>query len=104
MKKTGIAAIGVTAIVLMFGEPAGAQPPTHLGKANASCAGLALSEHAIDDGPGAISGLIAEVKGLATDFGFDNSGQVVSGFARVHAGTHVPGCEEAFFTVLTTGP
>lgn len=71
---------------------------------HASCAGLALSDHAVEDGPGAIAGLVAEVKGAAEAFGFANGGQVVSRFARVHAGTHEPGCEDAFVAVLTEGP
>lgn len=101
------AAVGaaVAVYILAIGGPAAAEAPAaHVGNPKASCAGLALSEHAVNDGPGTIPALIDEVNGAATAFGFDNAGQVISRFAQVHAGTHVPGCEDAFFDILIAGP
>lgn len=103
--KLGIVGAAVAVGILAIAGPAAAEAPAaHVGNPKASCAGLGLSEHAVNEGPGTIPALIDEVKGAATAFGFDNAGQVVSRFARVHAGTHDPGCEEAFFDILTTGP
>ena len=96
------AAVAAAVLVVLF---AGAVPASaEIADEHASCAGLALSEHAVVEGPGAIPAIINEVKGAATAFGFDNAGQVVSRFSQVHAGTHVPGCEVAFEEILVAGP
>lgn len=97
-----IVAVGAAAVALSLGAalPASAD----VANPHSSCAGLALSDHATSDGPGGIADLVNEVKGAADAFGFDNSGQIVNRFAKVHAGTHDPGCEEAFFDILTEGP
>jgi hypothetical protein len=99
--RVSAAALGVVALLLGGAIPASAE----VANPRSSCAGLAISDHAVHDGPGAVAAIINdEVKPAAEAFGFTNSGQVVSGFAQVHAGTHVPGCEDAFFEVLVAGP
>jgi len=86
------------ALIVVFGAvPAQAD----VADEHASCAGLALSDHAVHDGPGAIAAIVDEVRGATTVLGFDNTGQVMSRFAQVHAGTHAPGCEDAFLAILT---
>ena len=91
-----------TAAFLIVGPtyPASADVANH----NASCVGLGISDHAVSDGPGAIQEIVVEVKGAAEFFGFANAGQVLRRFAKEHAGTHDPGCEEAIGEILTTGP
>ena len=71
---------------------------------HASCVGLALSDHAVHDGPGAIAESNAFLRANVGAFGYRNSGQVVSRWAGVHAGTHAPGCEDAILSVLVSGP
>jgi hypothetical protein len=104
MKKTLVCtALGVVA--LLAASPASASAPEpHVGNPEASCTGLALSEHAVNDGAGTIAALVVEAKQLAEAFGFDNLGEVVSRWSQVHAGTHVPGCEDAFVQILLEGP
>lgn len=70
----------------------------------ASCAGLALSDHAVHDGPGAIADSVALLRDVRGIFGFTSNGQVISRWAAAHAGTHAPGCEAALMSVLTGGP
>ena len=70
----------------------------------ASCVGLALSDHAVHDGPGAISQQVAFLRTNLGTFGFRNSGQVVRRWAGVHAGSHVPGCEDAIMDILMPRP
>jgi len=94
---TGIATVGLT-----FGlsSPAAAD----IANANASCPGLGISDHAVNDGPGAISAIVVEIKAAAEFFEFANAGQVVSRFAKEHPGTHDPGCEDAVAAILENGP
>ncbi|WP_077490446.1 hypothetical protein [Sinomonas mesophila] len=95
------AAAGAAALVLLSAVPAAAD----IASPNASCAGLALSDHAVSDGPGAIAFIMnEELKPAAEAFGFSNSGQLISKLVKVHAGTHIPGCEDAFIDILLTGP
>ncbi|MFX1818398.1 hypothetical protein PV768_01255 [Pseudarthrobacter sp. CC4] len=54
--------------------------------------------------PGAVPAIVDEIKAAADYYGFDNAGQVVSRFSQVHAGTHVPGCEDAIGESLVAGP
>lgn len=100
--KRSSAAVAATVLVVLF---AGAAPASaDIANEHAACTGLGISDHAVADGPGAVSGIIKEIKGAAAFYGFDNVGQVVSRFAQVHAGTHVPGCEEAIGEILVAGP
>jgi hypothetical protein len=104
MKKSLIAAVVTAGAIFALASPAAAErPESHTGNPKASCAGLGLSEHAVNDGAGAIAAAIEEVQAAADEFGFDNAGQIVSEFAQVHAGTHVPGCEDAFYAILLQG-
>lgn len=100
--KRASAAVAATTALLLLGlaEPASAD----VANANAACPGLGLSDHAVHDGPGAISGIIADIKGGAEFFGFSNLGQVMSRFAHAHPGTHVPGCEDAITDIFEAGP
>lgn len=70
----------------------------------ASCPGLALSDHAVHDGPGAIADSVAFLRDVRGIFGFTSNGQVISRWAAAHAGTHAPGCEAALMSGLTRGP
>lgn len=71
---------------------------------HASCVGLGLSDHAVQDGPGAIADSVDALRSVTGAFRFRNNGQVISRWAGVHAGTHDPGCEQALLAVLVTGP
>lgn len=70
----------------------------------ASCVGLALSDHAVHDGPGAVADGVALLRSVRGIFGFTSNGQVISRWAAAHAGTHEPGCEAALMSVLTGVP
>lgn len=94
--------VAATATVLSVGAAVPAYADVASGRA--ACTGLGISDHAVNDGPGTVAEIVVEIKGAAEAFGFKNSGQVVSRFSQVHAGTHVPGCEDAIFAILTTGP
>lgn len=101
IKRTSAAAAAAVMVVLFAGAaPASAE----IANAHAACTGLGISDHAVADGPGAIRDIVNEIKAGAAFFGFDNSGQVVSRFAHVHAGTHVPGCEVAIEEIFVAGP
>jgi hypothetical protein len=63
--------------------------------------GLALSDHAVHDGPRAISRMVAF---LRDDLGYRSPGRVVSRWAGVHAGSHDPGCEAALLEILVAAP
>jgi hypothetical protein len=91
-----------TAAALLLGAagPAAAD----IANPHASCVGLALSDHAVNDGPGAIAQQHAWLRANAASFGYGSSGQVVRRWAKVHAGSHDPGCEAAIFEILATGP
>lgn len=100
--KRASAAAAAAVLVVLF---AGAAPASaDIANENAACTGLGISDHAVEEGPGAVPAIISEIKGAAAFFGFDNVGQVVSRFAQVHAGTHVPGCEIAIEEILVAGP
>ena len=100
--KRSSAAVAAAVFVVLF---AGAVPASaEIADAHAACTGLGISDHAVADGPGAVPAIINEVKDAADAYGFDNSGQVVSRFSQVHAGTHVPGCEDASGEILVAGP
>jgi len=100
--KRSSAAVAAAVLAVLF---AGAAPASaEIADEHAACTGLGISDHAVADGPGAVAGIITEIKGAATVYGFDNMGQVVSKFSKVHAGTHVPGCEEAIEDILVAGP
>jgi hypothetical protein len=100
--KRAAASSAAAIFVALF---AGAVPASaEIANANAACTGLGISDHAVADGPGAVAAIINEIKDAADAYRFDNSGQVVSRFAHVHAGTHVPGCEEAIGEILVAGP
>jgi hypothetical protein len=98
--KLAVMPLAVAAVVLGAAGPASAD----IADPHASCVGLALSDHAVSDGPGAISQQMAWLRGNAGSFGYRNPGQVVSRWAAVHAGTHAPGCEEAIVDIVMTGP
>ncbi|RAX44294.1 hypothetical protein DQ354_15865 [Arthrobacter sp. AQ5-06] len=101
IKRTS-AAVAAAVLVVLF---AGAVPASaDIADEHAACTGLGISDHAVTDGPGAIPDIVNEIKGAAASFGFDNAGQIVSRFSQVHAGTHVPGCEEAIVGILVAGP
>lgn len=101
VKRTSAAVSAAVLVVLFTGAvPASAE----IANSHAACTGLGISDHAVMDGPGAVPEIIKEIKGAAADFGFANSGQVVSRFSKVHAGTHAPGCEEAIVEILVAGP
>ncbi|MCO4253808.1 hypothetical protein [Pseudarthrobacter cellobiosi] len=101
IKRTSAAAAAAVFVVLFAGAvPASAD----IADPHAACTGLGISDHAVADGPGAVPAIINEIKGAAAFFGFDNAGQIVSRFSQVHAGTHVPGCEEAIEDILVAGP
>ncbi|WPU10472.1 hypothetical protein [Pseudarthrobacter oxydans] len=103
MNVKRVAASSAAAIFVVLS--AGAVPASaEIANAHAACTGLGISDHAVTDGPGAVSAIVNEIKDAADAFGFDNSGQVVSRFAQVHAGTHVPGCEDAIWEILVAGP
>lgn len=102
MRFTRLSAVLVLGVSPLVAGAAPAQ--AEVADPHSSCAGLALSGHATSDGPGAVAAILVEVKDAADAFGFDSSGQIVSRFANVHAGTHVPGCEDAFYLILTEGP
>jgi hypothetical protein len=96
------AVVAAAAFVILF---AGAVPASaDIADPHAACTGLGISDHAVTDGPGAVPEIINEIKGAADYFGFDNAGQVLSRFSKVHAGTHVPGCEEAIEGIFVAGP
>lgn len=100
MNKTLVTLAAVATGVLAVASPASAERPAPLvGNPNASCVGIALSEHAVNDGPGFVAAEAAQVKAIADAFGFANAGQVVSRFASVRAGTHA-GCEAAIFQII----
>lgn len=100
--KRAAASSAAAALVVLF---AGAVPASaEVANANAACPGLGISDHAVAGGPGAVAVIINEVKAAADDRGFDNSGQVVSRLAKVHPGTHIPGCENAVREILVAGP
>jgi hypothetical protein len=91
-----------TAVTLVMG---GAGPAAaDIANPHASCVGLALSDHAVSDGPGAIAQQHARLRANAASFGYRSSGQVVRRWAKVHAGSHDPGCEAAILEILVTGP
>ena len=96
------ALIAATAAVVSVGLVAPAT--ADVANEHASCPGLALSDHAVHEGGAAIAGTTAWLRANAEDFGFRNSGQIVSRFAKSHPGTHIPGCEEAIVTILLAGP
>ena len=56
----------------------------------ASCVGLALSDHAVHDGPGAIADSVAFLRDVRGTFGFTSNGQVISRWAAADAGTDAP--------------
>jgi hypothetical protein len=102
MNRSTLVLLPAAAAALVLGA---AGPATaDIANPNASCVGLALSDHAVSDGPGAISQQMAWLRGNAGSFGYRNSGQVVRRWAGVHAGSHVPGCEDAIVDILVTGP
>ncbi|MBT2530945.1 hypothetical protein J7E83_02160 [Arthrobacter sp. ISL-48] len=102
IKRTSATVAAAVLVVLYAGAvPASADVANH----HAACTGLGISDHAaVLDGPGAVPDIINELKDAAAFFGFDNSGQVVSRFAKVHAGTHMPGCEDAIEEIFVAGP
>lgn len=101
IKRASAALAATTALVLLgVAAPASAD----VADPHAACPGLALSDHAVHDGPGAISAIIVEVKGGAEFFGFANLGQVMNRLAHVHPGTHEPGCEDAVADIFMAGP
>lgn len=100
--KRAAASSAAAIFVALF---AGLAPATaDIANSQAACTGLGISDHAVNDGPGAVPAIIDEVKGAADESGFDNVGQVISRFSQVHAGTHVPGCEDAIGEILVAGP
>ena len=100
--KRAAASSAAAIFVALF---AGLAPATaDIANSHAACTGLGISDHAANDGPGAVPAIVDEIKAAADYYGFDNSGQVVSRFAQVHAGTHVPGCEDAIGEILVAGP
>jgi hypothetical protein len=100
--KRASAALAATTALLLLGVAAPAS--ADVANPHAACPGLGISDHAVHDGPGAISDIIVEVKAGAEFFGFANAGQVVSRFAHAHPGTHVPGCEDAIEAIFEAGP
>lgn len=101
MKRSSAAVAAAVFVVLFAGvAPAAAD----VANSHAACTGLGISDHAVSDGPGAVAGIVDEIKGAADYFGFDNFGQVISRFSKVHAGTHDPGCERAIEEILVAGP
>lgn len=101
MKISTLVLLPVTAVVALG---AAAPASADVASPQASCVGLALSDHAVHDGPGAIAESNAGLRAHAGAFGYRNSGQVVSRWAAVHAGSHAPGCEDAIMRILLTGP
>lgn len=101
IKRTSAAVAAAVLVVLFTGAvPASAE----IADEHAACTGLGISDHAVADGPGAVPDIINDLKWAAAVSGFNNVGQVVSRFAQVHAGTHVPGCEDAIGEILVAGP
>lgn len=100
--KRASAALAATTALVLFGAAAPAS--ADVANPHAACPGLGISDHAVHDGPGAISDIIVEIKGGAEFFGFANLGQVMSRFAHAHPGTHVPGCEDAVADIFEAGP
>ena len=100
MKISTLVLLPAAALVLGTARPASAD----VASPHASCVGLALSDHAVHDGPGAIAQQQALLRANTGAFGYRNSGQVVSRWAAVHAGSHAPGCEDAIMQILVTGP
>ncbi|GAB5080344.1 hypothetical protein [Arthrobacter sp. AD-310] len=99
-KRVAASSAAATLVALFAGAvPASAD----IANENAACTGLGISDHAVSDGPGAVREIVVEIKAAAEAAGLDNSGQVVSRFAKVHAGTHVPGCEDAIGEILKAG-
>ena len=98
MNRSTLVLIPAAAAALVLGA---AGPATaDVASPHASCVGLALSDHAVSDGPGAIAQQHARLRANAGSFGYRNTGQVVRRWAAVHAGTHDPGCELALFEIL----
>ena len=97
-------AVAVAAVTTSLSLTSATPAVPDVANPRASCVGLSLSDHAVNDRPGAIAETAAWLRDNADGFGFRNSGQIVSRFAKVHAGSHMPGCEEAIVGVLLTGP
>ena len=104
MKRFVPSAVAVAAVTASLSVTSAAPASADVADPHSSCVGLTLSDHAVNDGPRAIADIGTQLRDNAAVFGFRNSGEIISRFAKVHAGSHMPGCEDAIVTVLLTGP
>jgi hypothetical protein len=99
----------VACVLLAAGGIALAAPASaEVANPHAACPGLALSDHASPQGgsmyggPGTIAATVAGLRSALELLGFDNTGQVMSRWAKAHPGSHDPGCEQAVLDILAT--